>query len=104
MSKLVMSALLAAMIAAAGVSVVSSLASAADLPVPGHRHSAALGCGACGCLHVSYNYHRVLQSTYGIGFDPRNFDQTEPYYYFGRVKAYPRYWCDGLGAVTAGAG
>jgi hypothetical protein len=35
-----------------------------------------------------------LRSTYGSGFDPRNFDQTEPYYYFGRVRAYPQYWVD----------
>jgi hypothetical protein len=35
-----------------------------------------------------------LRSTYGIAFDPRNFDETQPYYYFGPVRAYPRFWCD----------
>jgi hypothetical protein len=49
-------------------------------------------CGCCGCLGVTYDYHRELRSTYGTKFDPRNFDQTEPYYYFGRVRAYPRFW------------
>jgi hypothetical protein len=29
--------------------------------------------------------------TYGTGFDPRNFDTTEPFYYFGRVRAYPHF-------------
>jgi len=46
----------------------------------------------CGCLHVSYVFHRELRSTYGLSFDPRNFDQTRPYYYFGALRAYPRYW------------
>ena len=51
-------------------------------------------CGCCGCLHVTYDYHRELRSTYGSHFDPRNFDQTEPHYYFGRVRTYPQYWTD----------
>jgi hypothetical protein len=33
-----------------------------------------------------------LETTYGIGFDPRNYDLTEPHHYFGPVRAYPRYW------------
>jgi hypothetical protein len=52
-------------------------------------------CGPCGCLRVTYVYHRSLESTYGIGFDPRNYDQTEPHYYFGRLHAYPRYFVEG---------
>jgi hypothetical protein len=36
-----------------------------------------------------------LESTYGTAFDPRNDDQTEPHYYWGRVRAYPRYFVDG---------
>jgi hypothetical protein len=56
--------------------------------------AAEIYCGCCGCLHVGYAYHRELRSTYGVKFDPRNFDQTEPYYYLGRVRAYPRYWID----------
>ena len=70
-------------------------ASAADLPIS-VRPSATLWCGECGCLHKSYVYHRELRSTYGISFDPRNYDETEPHYYLGRMRAYPRYW------VTAG--
>ena len=93
MSKPVITTLLAGVLAAAGVSLVSGSATAADSPIPVNRNSASR-CGFCGCLHVSYDYHRELRSTYGIGFDPRNFDQTEPHYYFGPVKAYPRYWCD----------
>jgi hypothetical protein len=41
-------------------------------------------------------YHRTLESTYGLGFDPRNYNQTEPHYYFGRVRAFPRYFVDGV--------
>jgi hypothetical protein len=73
--------------------------SAADRDVPRRvkaerYHPAELSCGCCGCLHVTYDYHRVLHSTYGTHFDPRNYDQTEPHYYFGRVRAYPQYWTD----------
>jgi hypothetical protein len=73
--------------------ILPVLASAADLPVAVRpdRH-AALWCGECGCLHESYVYHRELRSTYGTGFDPRNFDTAEPHYYLGRMRAYPRYW------------
>jgi hypothetical protein len=71
-------------------------ASAADLQVPpvakADREAAA--CGPCGCLHVTWNRHRVLESTYGLAFDPRNFDQTEPYYYYGPVRSYPTFWCE----------
>jgi hypothetical protein len=72
-------------------------ASAADLPISVRPNRyATLWCGGCGCLHKSYVYHRELESTYGTSVDPRNYDQTEPHYYFGRMRAYPRYW------VTAG--
>ena len=37
---------------------------------------------------------KELRSTYGVAFDPRNFDETQPYYYYGPVRAWPRYWCD----------
>jgi hypothetical protein len=72
---------------------------AADLPVKSlvHQHQTALSYGPCGCLHRGYAYHRELRSTYDTGFDPRNFDQTEPRYYFGHVRAYPRYWVDAVG-------
>jgi hypothetical protein len=54
-------------------------------------------CGPCGCLQVTYVYHRALLSTYGTDFDPRNYDTTQPHYYFSRsVHAYPRYLVDGV--------
>jgi hypothetical protein len=71
----------------------------AELSQPKRAHArvhrpAGIYCGCCGCLGVTFDYHRELRSTYGTQFDPRNFDQTEPYYYFGRVRAYPRFWVD----------
>jgi hypothetical protein len=54
-------------------------------------------CGPCGCLQVTYVYHRALLSRYGTNFDPRNYDTTQPHYYFSRsVHAYPRYSVDGV--------
>jgi hypothetical protein len=79
------------MVAAAGVMALSGSAAAADLPLP-VKARAAHWCGPCGCLHVTWQYHRGLETTYGIGFDPRNYDLTEPHHYFGPVRAYPRYW------------
>jgi hypothetical protein len=77
----------------------SSLGSlgAAELqtPPPSVRAATARDCGPCGCLSVTYVYHRELRSTYGLDFDPRNYDQTEPHYYFGGMRAYPRYFVDG---------
>jgi hypothetical protein len=96
MSTPVMSAVVVGIVAAASVSAVPVFATAAELlpPAVAHvrHHYTAPYCGPCGCLHVSYVYHRELRSTYGLSFDPRNFDQTQPYYHFGRVRAYPRYW------------
>ncbi|SRR6266851_1846503 len=81
-------------IAAAMATGVPIRANAADLaPVAQH----AQRCGPCGCLRVSYDHHRELRMTYGTGYDPRNFDTTEPYYYFGRVRAYPQFWVEGQG-------
>ena len=89
---------LAIVVAAAGVAAVPVFAAAAELlpPAVAHvrHHYGAPCCGPCGCLHVGYVYHRELGSTYGLSFDPRNFDQTEPYYHFGPIRAYPRYWVD----------
>ncbi len=79
--------------ATAGLLAGSQNARAADLGVPAPAAEAS-ECGPCGCVQVTYDYHRELRSTYGLAFDPRNFDQTQPYYYFGPVRAYPRYWCD----------
>ena len=94
MSKAILVAALVGVVATAGVLAGNSSADAAELLAqPMHRH-AAFWCGPCGCLHVSYAYHRELRSTYGLNFDPRNFDQTQPYYFLGPVRAYPRYWCD----------
>lgn len=98
MLKPIISTLAVGMAATASVTAVP-IPAAAELAFPArvvhvrHYHDHRLcRCGACGCLHVWYVHHRELHSTYGIGFDPRNFDQTERYYYFGRVQAYPRYW------------
>jgi hypothetical protein len=46
---------------------------------------------SCRCLHPRYHYHRELLFTYGSYSDPRSFDTQEPYFYYGRVKAYPDY-------------
>jgi hypothetical protein len=52
-------------------------------------------CGPCGCLGAKYVYHRELRSTYGLNFDPRNYDTTQPHYYFGPMRAWPRYFVEG---------
>jgi hypothetical protein len=70
---------------------------AADLPsrVAPNEVRVAPDCGPCGCLAVVYDYHRELRSTYGADYDPRNYDTTEPHYYFGPMRAYPRYYVEG---------
>jgi hypothetical protein len=76
--------------------MLAGSAGAADLRA---RPTASLSadCGPCGCLQVTYVYHRQLLSTYGTAFDPRNYDGTQPHYYFSRsVHAYPRYSVDGV--------
>lgn len=99
MSKAIITALVVGVAAMAGVLVGACSAGAAELLAQPMRPPAAGSnwCGPCGCLHVGYAYHRELRSTYGLNFDPRNFDQTQPYYFFGPVRAYPRYWCDAVG-------
>ena len=81
---------------------LSSSLSATELPAPSNANYAGIGalvyCGPCGCLRVAYAYHPELRSTYGLSFDPRNYDTTEPRYYLGRVRAYPQYYIDGLAA------
>ena len=90
---------------------LASLAAAIALSVSGSTQAADLGlpeatvqapvqaCGSpCGCLSVRYDYHRELRSTYGTAFDPRNYDTTQPHYYFGPVRAYPRYFVSGVPA------
>jgi hypothetical protein len=94
-----MSKLKIGMLVVATVAMVSAVASrpvlAADLGLPTKAQPAeAANCGPCGCLHVSYEYHREMEKTYGLDYDPRNYDQTQPHYYLGAVRAYPRYWCD----------
>jgi hypothetical protein len=86
---------LAAAVIVCGVATVLDPAAAADLtPTPKAVRSAEAACGPCGCLRVQYVYHRELRTTFGTGFDPRNFDQTEPYYYFGAMRPYPRFSCE----------
>jgi hypothetical protein len=96
MSRLTVSALVLGAVTAAGVPAAPVPAVAAELLPPAVAHvryqHIAAWYGPCGCLHVSYVFHRELRSTYGLSFDPRNFDQTQPYYYFGALRAYPRYW------------
>ena len=94
--KPLISALAVGIATAAGVSTVPDSVGAAELQVAvhGRHHHGVSWCGPCGCLQVSYDYHRELRSTYGAGFDPRNFDQTQPYYFLGPVRAYPRYWVE----------
>ena len=96
MSKRMISALLVGIAAAVGT-MAAVPANAADLAVP-TRHAA--WCGECGCLHVTHVRHRSLEATYGVAYDPRNDDQTQPHYYFGPVRAYPRYWVEAAGPVV----
>jgi hypothetical protein len=89
------------MMALAGIVSAIILASpislgAAELQAPAQAVRAYPDCGRCGCLSVTYVHHRDMQSTYGLGFDPRNYDQTEPHFYFGRMHAYPRYFVEGV--------
>jgi len=93
MSKRIIAALVVGMLTAAGALVVPQSANAADLQLP-RIQGPASWCGRCGCLHVSYDRHRELESTYGVRFDPRSFDTTEPHYYLGRLRSYPRYSVD----------
>ena len=88
-----MKALLVGAVMVLGLPAAPIAASAADLQVPPRAVQADL-CGPCGCLNVTWDRHRELLSTYGLGFDPRNFDTTQPYFYYGRVRAYPHYWCE----------
>jgi hypothetical protein len=77
------------------VTVLPSLAAAAELGVRARIERPqvrTLYCGPCGCLGVAYVYHRELESTYGLGFDPRNYDTTEPHFHWGRMRAWPRYF------------
>jgi hypothetical protein len=80
--------------AATAVAILAPISvGAADLGVM-HARQVTRWCDPCGRLRVSYDYHREMRMTYGTGFDPRNFDTTEPYYYFGRVRAYPQFWVE----------
>jgi hypothetical protein len=79
-------------------------AGAAELSVPHYPHRVhAANCGPCGCLRVFWQRHRDIRATYGLNFDPRNYDQTEPHFYLGPVRGYPRYVVEGVGPVGPGA-
>jgi hypothetical protein len=69
---------------------------AADLGIPSPQVTAPANCGPCGCLTEQFVYHRQLEATYGLSYDPRNFDTAEPHFYFGPVRRYPRYFVDGI--------
>ena len=73
---------------------------AADLTPAGPTAAGPAGCGPCGCLRVAYDHHRELRTTYGTGFDPRNYDFTEPHYYFGAMRSYPRYYVEGATEIA----
>jgi hypothetical protein len=78
--------------------VLSGPIGAAELPLPGPAvtEGSPTDCGPCGCLETTYVYHRDLRATYGTSFDPRNYDTTQPHYYFGPMRAYPRYSVNGM--------
>jgi hypothetical protein len=84
----------------AAVALVTALlpysAKAADTvaPLPGYHHRVFHYKDSCGCLHLTYHYHRELRFTYGAFSDPRSFDTQEPYFYYGPVKAYPEYFVE----------
>jgi len=87
---------------AAGVMIpaLAGWLEAAELPLPAPRAEnspdALADRGPCGCLPAaSPARDRGPQSTYGPSFDPRNYDQTEPYYYPGRPRAHVRYFVEG---------
>lgn len=81
-----------AVLTVVGTVALASSVFAADLAVPVRPAHFVRACGPCGCLRVTYVYHRDIRTTYGTGFDPRNYDQTEPYFYPGPVRRYARYW------------
>lgn len=83
-----------AAIALVAAMALTPSAHAADARVPRHAaHQRVYEYNdGCGCWHVTIVYHRELLYTYGWNVDPRKFDQTEPYYYHGAVRAYPRFW------------
>ena len=85
-------------IVAASLLGTSAASRAAELPVVRHGAYAHIPryCGPCGCLTVRYVYHREVESTYGASFDPRSYDTTEPHFYLGPVRPYPRYFVDGV--------
>jgi hypothetical protein len=75
-----------------GVIVAAPSGNAADLPsrhltaeVPARRLD-----GICPCYTYTVR-HRVMLSTYGAGFDPNNYDMTEPHYFLGPFKTFRRY-------------
>jgi hypothetical protein len=80
------------LIALALVAGLSSQAAAADRVVPRRLAYRSYDDCRCGPPIAAYVYHRDLRQTYGSHFDPRNYDQTEPHYYFGPVRRYVRYY------------
>lgn len=98
MSNPMISAVVAGLaVAAYATSPISAAAAelALSAPISHVRHfHVPSRCGPCGRLHVNYVYHGELRTTYGTGFDPRNFDETQPHYQYGSVRAYPRYWVE----------
>jgi hypothetical protein len=91
MWRVVLTTIVLAALQAASTQSQAAAKSASMRVTPGHLRA---HCGPCGCLYVGYVYHRELRSSYGLTFDPRNYDTTEPHYFFGPLRAYPRYFID----------
>ncbi len=65
---------------------------AADSAIPVQR-AAEIARGSCRCGHMQVIYvrHRELRATYGKSFDPRDYDRSEPRYFFGGYRHYARF-------------
>jgi hypothetical protein len=87
-----------ALVAIGTMSSMIAITSAAELELPRAAahwpHYRRAACWDCCCLRVRYVRHRQVESTYGTGFDPRNYDQTQPRFYLGHSRTYARYWVE----------
>jgi hypothetical protein len=68
---------------------MTTIAAAADptalQKVANHKARSQWRCVACGCIREGRRSE--LQSTYGLNYDPRNFDTTEPYFFYNGTRA-----------------
>jgi hypothetical protein len=84
---------LGGLVSAITLTLLGSL-SATELstPPPHLNYAGGAPVDCCGCLRVAYVYHPELRSTYGLNFDPRNYDTTQPHFYLGRMRASSQYY------------